>query len=124
MISLTRIQGWYYLLGGLWPFAHFRSFRAVAGPKPDRFQTDVASVLFAAIGAAIIAGSRRDGLEPRTRLLAASSAAGAAYVDWRHRGRIRPIFWLEAACEAVFAVAAATARGRGSGGTTGEHRTP
>ena len=41
-----RIQGGYYLLGGLWRLLHARSFEHVAGPKPDQFQTDVTRLRF------------------------------------------------------------------------------
>lgn len=108
-LGAVRLQGWYYLLGGLWPFLHFSSFEAVAGPKPDRFQTEVTAALFTATGAALLAGSRRGGLAPATRVLAAGAALAVAYVDWRHRKDIRVIFGGEAAMETAFAVAAVAA---------------
>jgi hypothetical protein len=103
---LTRLQGSYYLLGGLWPLAHFPSFEAVAGPKPDRFQTEVTSILFAAIGAALLVGARDNKLEPSVRTLAVASALGTAYLDLKHRRQLRAIFQPEAALELAFAAAA------------------
>jgi hypothetical protein len=105
MTRLTRAQGWYYLIGGLWPFVHFRSFQAVAGPKPDRFQTEVTSALFAASGAAIVVGARH----PLGRVLACLSALGVAGVNWRHRHSVRPLFYAESGMEVMFALAAAAA---------------
>jgi hypothetical protein len=105
-MMLIRVQGWYYLLGGLWPLAHFRSFAAVAGPKPDRFQTEVTSVLFGAIGAALLVGVRDDKLHPAVHTLAVGSALGTAYADLKHRRRLRAIFQPEAALELAFATAA------------------
>lgn len=95
---MTRVQGWYYLLGGLWRFAHRRSFEAVSGPKPDQFQTDVAAALFVAIGAGLLARP--------TRVLAASSGLCVAFVDLKYRHTIRPTFLAEAALELAFAAAA------------------
>ncbi|HSF27373.1 MAG TPA: hypothetical protein VLC50_07650 [Actinomycetes bacterium] len=103
---MTRAQGWYYLLGGIWPLVHFRSFQLVAGPKPDRFQTEVTSGLFVAIGAALLS-SPRDPPPPRTALvLSAASGLATAYVDLRHRRDIRGLFDVEAAVEAGFALVA------------------
>jgi hypothetical protein len=104
-----RLQGWYYLAGGLWPLVHFRSFEAVAGPKPDRFQTEVTSVLFSAIGTALLVGARGSTLPPAVRALAVASALGTAYTDLKHRRQVRVIFQLEAALELTFAAAAVTA---------------
>ena len=103
---MFKAQGWYYLLGGLWPLVHFRSFQAVAGPKPDRFQTEVTSALFAAIGAGLLAHPRGAPPPPPTTVLSAASALGTLYVDLRHRRAIRGLFYAEAALEAGFAVAA------------------
>jgi hypothetical protein len=112
---LVRAQGWYYLLGGLWPLVHFRSFEAVAGPKPDRFQTEVTSVLFTAVGAALLAGSRAARPARPVRLLAAATALGTAYVDLRHRRALRDLFRAEALLELAFATGAVRATESGGG---------
>ncbi|MFZ5871164.1 MAG: hypothetical protein ACOYXW_11645 [Actinomycetota bacterium] len=105
-MDIMRAQGWYYAIGGAWPLIHFRSFEAVAGPKPDRFQTQVTAALFTAIGVALLAGARQPPTAPVTRSLAASSAIGVAALDWRYRSDLRQVFRLEAVIEAVFAAAA------------------
>jgi hypothetical protein len=102
-----RAQGWYYLIGGLWPLLHFPSFEAVAGPKPDRFQTEVTSVLFVAVGAGLLSGPAREERAGPAQVLAITSAAGVAWLDCRHRRVLRPLFRVEAALEAAFAAAAA-----------------
>jgi hypothetical protein len=100
-----RAQGWYYLAGGAWPFAHFRSFQAVVGPKPDRFQVEVTSALFMAIGAALLAANRdRPGIPVRG--LAVCSAAGVMLVEWRNRRQLRPVFLGEGLLEGAFLTAA------------------
>lgn len=103
--SIRAAQGWYYLLGGLWPFVSWRTFTTVAGPKPDRFQTEVTAALFAATGAALI--GRADALLP------ALTAAGCLALDLRHRPRIRRVFLADAALQGLFLVAAIrSGRGR------------
>lgn len=92
--SIRTAQGWYYLLGGLWPFVSWRTFTAVAGPKPDRFQTEVTAALFAASGAALLVTDDRP--------LAALSAAGCLALDLRHRPRIRPVFLADAVLQGLF----------------------
>ena len=100
-VNAMRAQGWYYLLGGVWPLVHFPSFVRVAGPNPERFQTEVASVLFAAVGAALLAGGEVP--TRATRTLSTMTAIGVAALDWRYRAQLRAIFRVEAALEMAFA---------------------
>jgi hypothetical protein len=112
--AVTRAQGWYYLVGGLWRLAHPRSFEWVSGPKPDQFQTDVAAALFAAAGAALLTGTADRARGPVTRVLAAGTAVAVAAVDVKYRREIRSLFLVEAALELVMAAAAGTGRVAGS----------
>jgi hypothetical protein len=102
-----RIQGGYYLLGGLWRLLHPRSFERAAGPKPDQFQTDVTAALFAAAGVALIAGTVKGAPQGSARVLAISAPVAVAAIDLRHRRQIRGLFRVEAALEIAFAAAAA-----------------
>lgn len=109
MRSLLRLQGGYYVLGGLWPLVHFRSFEQVAGPKPDRFQTQVTSVLFISAGVTLLAGISKPGpAAPQVRLLATGAGTGLALLDLAYRRRLRGIFRVEALMETIFAVGAAS----------------
>ena len=103
MINATRLQGGYYLLGGLWPLVNFRSFEAVTGPKPDRFVTEVASALYVAIGTSLVAAGRRPARQ--LRVLALLTALASAGFDLRHRPAVRPIYTAEAALEGVLLLA-------------------
>jgi hypothetical protein len=105
---VIRFQGWYYVVGGLWPIVHQSSFEAIVGPKPDRFQTEVTAALFVAVGAVLLRGSRGGRVEPVTAQLASAAAAATAAVVWRHRHSVRPVLRVEACLETAFAVAAAT----------------
>jgi hypothetical protein len=105
-IPAMRAQGWYYLVGGVWPFMHFRSFQAVVGPKPDRFQVEVTSGLFMAIGAALLATDRQNPRSVPLRGLAVSTAAGVMLVEWRNRRQLRPVFLGEGLLEGAFIASA------------------
>lgn len=100
-----RVQGWYYLLGGIWPLVNLRSFAAVAGPKPDPFQTEVAAVLFTAAGSALLASSRQP--HRSTVLLSRLCALGSLYAEFRHRREIRPIFLADASLHTLVLLATA-----------------
>jgi hypothetical protein len=98
---LRHLQGWYYLLGGLWPFGQWRSFIKVAGPKPDRFQTEITAGLFGACGVTLIAGDT-----DQNDLLSATTALTCIVVDHRHRRDIRPIFTADKALNILFLISA------------------
>lgn len=98
--TVLRAQGWYYLVGGLWPFVHYRSFDRVTGPKPDRFVTEVASALYAAIGLGLLGG--RPNPPPSVRRLGLAAALASAGLDLRHRPALKPVHLLEAGIETVF----------------------
>lgn len=51
------IQGFAYLITGLWPVLHLSSFLSVAGPKPDLYQLFATVLLVLAIGVALVIGS-------------------------------------------------------------------
>ena len=67
------VQGSYYLLTGLWPVVHLRSFEAVTGPKVDKWLVKTFGALTGAVGAALLFGSARKG-SPALRVLGLTSA--------------------------------------------------
>jgi hypothetical protein len=97
----------FYLITGLWPLLHKRSFQAVTGPKIDWWLVKTVGTLIAVIGAALgLAWLRRDSDDPTPRpetvLLAAGSAVGLAAIDVGYAGlrrRIRPVYLLDAIAE-------------------------
>lgn len=92
-----RAQGWYYLASGLWPLVHYRSFTAVTGPKADDWLVRTFGAVIAVVGLELI---RR----PHARFLGAASALalGAAEVIYVRRGRIRPVYLMDALAGALF----------------------
>src|SRR3712207_1603159 len=85
-------QGLFYLITGVWPLVHMRSFEAITGPKTDRWLVQTAGLLISVIGAVLL----RAGIQHRTTddhlLLGVGSAAGLAAIDVIHvsRRRIAP----------------------------------
>jgi hypothetical protein len=104
-------QGIYFLVTGVWPLIHMRSFEQVTGPKVDRWLVQTAGVLISVIGATLLQGARRGAAWPELRLLGVGSAAGLAGIDLVHvaRGRIAPVYLLDALAEGLIIVAWALA---------------
>jgi hypothetical protein len=93
-VTSVRLQGWYYLAGGLWPLIHYSSFEAITGPKPDRFVTEAAS-----IGSAILLNL--GGQDEARRRLAVLTGLATVALDLRHRRSIRHVYLVDAAIEAL-----------------------
>ena len=102
------LQGLYYLVAGLWPLLHLRSFVWVFGEQRDRFQLDVSAALLIAIGAILLlAAARRVRPDGLLVSLGAASAVALALAELKHAGAIRPVTWIDFAVELLFAVALA-----------------
>jgi hypothetical protein len=97
-------QGWYFLVTGVWPILHMRSFEWVTGPKVDKWLVKTAGVLITAVGATLaMAGRRGRGERPPDEipLLAVGSAAGLTAIDvvYVAKKRISPVYLLDAVAE-------------------------
>ena len=101
-MNSVRAQGVYYLAGGLWPLLHFGSFETVTGPKPDRFVTEAAGALYAAIGATLLLGRT----PATTRRLALLTGVATLAIDVRHRSSVRWVYLADAAVEVLFGACA------------------
>lgn len=95
-------QGLFYLVTGVWPLVSIRSFEWVTGPKRDRWLVKTVGTLIAVIGGATALAGRRKRVTAEIALLASGSAASLAAIDviYVSRGRIRPIYLLDAISEA------------------------
>jgi cation transport ATPase len=98
---LARVQGWYFVLTGVWALVHIQSFLLVTGPKTDLWLVKTVGVLVAVIGAALLLAARQRRIDPPIVLLAAGSALGLAGIDLVYAlgGRISPIYLLDAVAE-------------------------
>jgi hypothetical protein len=103
---LSRVQGWFYLLTGLWAIVDIDSFQRVTGPKTDLWLVRTVGVLVIVIGATLLAAALVRRFDAPIVLLAAGSAVGLAAIDLVYAlgGRISSIYLLDAAGEIVLAV--------------------
>jgi hypothetical protein len=105
--AIAGIQGSYFLVTGVWPLLHIRSFVAVTGPKTDLWLVETVGVLVAAIGAGLLLSAARGTQAIELALIAAFAAIGLAAIDviYVTRGVIFRIYLMDAALEAVFILA-------------------
>jgi hypothetical protein len=103
---LALAQGAYYLPAGIWPLLSMSTFERVTGPKVDRWLVKTVGVLMSVIGLVLLAAGRRRRVTPEIALLGAGSAAGLAAIDavYALRGRISPVYLLDALPEAALVV--------------------
>lgn len=107
-------QGAFWIVSGVWPILHMRSFEAVTGPKVDRWLVKTVGGLISSIGGVLL----MDGLDGRagksTRRLAVASAAVLTGIDvwYASRGRISKVYLLDAAVESGIIMGWLLTRGR------------
>jgi hypothetical protein len=95
-------QGAFFVVAGLWPIVHLRSFEAVTGPKLEGWLVKTVGALIAVAGAALAVAGRRPAGGLETAVLGAGSAAALAAIDVWYAGRrrrIHPIYLADAAVE-------------------------
>lgn len=111
--AVPLTQGIFYVVTGLWPIIHLRSFEAVTGPKVDRWLVRTIGGLIAAVGASLVAGAleRRAGHALRVLGIGSAAALGLSDIVYAARGRISKVYLGDAVVEGAL-VAAWVARER------------
>jgi hypothetical protein len=96
-------QALYFLVTGIWPLVHMPSFLRVTGPKTDLWLVRTVGALIAVVGAVIGRAALRRRITPDIALLATGSSAALTAIDviYVAKGRIAPIYLLDAAGEVV-----------------------
>lgn len=117
---LARAQGAYYVVTGVWPLLHMRSFERVTGPKPERWLVKIVGALAACIGGAMLSAANHRRVTPELRVLGIASAASFAAVDvwYAGTGRIPPVYLGDAAVQLGLIAAWETLRRRGGSPST------
>lgn len=107
----AKLQGWTYLVSGVWPVLNIRSFEAVTGPKVDRWLVKTVGLLLATIGAAELRAIGRGDRSEALAVIGAGSAAALLAIDvwYVARRRIRKVYLLDAALQAGLLTAWAAA---------------
>ena len=106
-LYLASAQAGYFLLTGLWPILHIRSFLRVTGPKHDLWLVKTVGLLIAVVGAVVALAAYRRAVSPEIVVLAAGSAAGLMAVDVVYVARrvISKIYLADAVAEALIVAA-------------------
>ncbi|MER7519110.1 hypothetical protein [Streptomyces sp. NPDC126499] len=109
---LARAQGGFHVLSGVWPLVNRRSFEAITGPKADVWLLQTVSGLLVVIGWAQTRGAGTDAGDALARRLGIGTAATLLVVDVSYAvpGRIRRIYLLDAAFQALWLTAWLRAR--------------
>jgi len=103
-LNLTaKLQGAYWLLTGIWPFVHLRSFLWVTGPKEDIWLLYTVSVLITVVGAVLLLAGFSRRVTPEIKWLGIAGAVGLAGIDsyYALSDVIRNVYLLDAAGELV-----------------------
>ena len=107
MTLVALVQGVYFLLTGVWPIVHLRSFLAVTGPKTDLWLVKTVGAIVGAIGLVLLLAAWSGRVTPEVVLLGVASAAALGAVDVVYvTKRIIPrIYLFDAGAEAVLILA-------------------
>jgi len=60
MVLTLTIQGWFYVITGLWPILHMKSFEMVSGPKKDKWLVKTLGLMIACSGYIFIRYNQND----------------------------------------------------------------
>jgi hypothetical protein len=107
-LGLLKVQGWLYVVTGLWPVVHLRSFEWLTGEKYDDFLVHTVGLLLFVIGVTLVRALRGPAVSSEVLWLAGGSAASLGAIDivyWA-TGRLSPVYLADAAVEVTFAVTA------------------
>jgi hypothetical protein len=98
---VSVIQGFYYVLTGVWPLLSRRTFERVTGPKSDFWLVQTVGVVVAVAGVVLMMAGIRKRIMPEIGVLAVGNAAGLAGIDlvYSSKGRISPVYAVEATAE-------------------------
>lgn len=98
-----RIHATYNLTSGILPIVNLPIFEAISGKKIDRWLVRTVGALVMVNGAVIASAGARDRITPEVAALAIGSSASLATVDVYYvaRGRISPIYLLDALAETL-----------------------
>jgi hypothetical protein len=104
---IAQAQGAFYLISGVWPIVHMRSFLFVTGPKTDLWLVQTVGALLAVIGYALWRAGLRRTVTNEMVIVAAGCAAALAIIDivFVNKNVIGPVYLLDAAAEIALVLA-------------------
>ena len=95
---LSRVQGIYYLIMGLWPILDLHSFMAFTGPKTDTWLVRTAGVLIADIALVLLIAQYTHHIHFHVAVMAMAATFGLGVIDVLNSitGRIPVIYLADA----------------------------
>ncbi len=114
--SVALLYGVIYVVSGLWPIFHLRSFEAISGSKTDKWLVRTVGLLIAVLGIVALRARAANRLTPELRILGAGSAASLAAIDFIYslNGTIRKVYLLDGFLQSGLALLWLRAGGDGS----------
>jgi hypothetical protein len=99
----SRLLARYYLVTGIWPLLHRRSFELVTGRKHDFWLARSVGVLVTGLGVALESSNRRGHVSRDLGRATVVGGGGLVLVEVVEvaKGRIRPIYLLDALLQAA-----------------------
>jgi hypothetical protein len=111
--QLAKAQGWFNVVGGLWPLLSMRTFELLTGPKADRWLVRTVAGLLVANGVTQLSADSSPEALRAVRTLGRGTSGALAVVDlvYASRGRISKVYLVDAAAELAWVVLWSTAKG-------------
>jgi hypothetical protein len=106
MKTMLTIQGFFYLITGIWPLLSVRTFEMVTGPKVDRWLLKTVGLLVASSGMVFLYTALINPLIPvETLLLAVLNGLSLAAIDihFVRKKRISRVYLADAGVEIFIA---------------------
>ena len=113
------VQGFYYLVTGVWPLVSIETFMMVTGPKTDLWLVRTVGVLIAFVAGSLLVSACRRVTTSETVVLAVGTALALTAIDviYVSLGTIDKIYLLDAAAELALVAWWAAARPRAAPAT-------
>jgi hypothetical protein len=104
MNILLLAQGIYYVISGIWPIIHMRSFLIVTGPKTDLWLVKTVGILITVIGGALVVAGMNHQTTLEILILAIGSQLALTAIDviYVAKKQIPKIYLLDALIESGF----------------------
>lgn len=105
--AVCSVQGLYFVLTGVWPLVHLKSFMQITGFKVDQWLVKTVGVLILVVGLVLLSAARSRRISPEILGLAAGCALGLTAIDVYYVliDRIRDVYLLDALAEVGLVVA-------------------
>ncbi|MFT2011254.1 hypothetical protein ACMA1I_21465 [Pontibacter sp. 13R65] len=88
---VSKLQGIYWTVTGVWPLVHMPSFIWVSGPKEDLWLVRTVGLLLTVIGAVLLAAGLHRRVTAEIKWLGVGGAASMAFIDFYYA--LNDVIW-------------------------------